>query len=437
MIERIPPHSQEAEAGAIGCALLDPGLSAELQAQWFFDVRHQEIMSALHAMLSDGAPISQTTLIQKLADTGRTDTAGGLQYVLELPNQTPSALNFGYWADILREKALLRAGIAEASEFITRAYGQPEDITGLLNEHESSVLSLRRNGSGNDQTIKQLMIECSYEFDECARHQGKLRGLSTGFSDLDKKTNGLRPGQLIIVAARPGLGKTSLLMNIAEHVSVDSRQPVGVITLEMSAKELSFRMVCSRARVSQSAATAGAFVGADVEKITNASTAIARAPLHIAYGSAMTITQLHGKARRMASQHGLKLLCLDYLQLLHGTNRKASRYEQVTEISNGLKAIATALEIPVICAAQLNRDSENKGKPRKPTLADLRDSGAIEQDADICGFLYRDPKDEAGFTVPYELIIAKHRNGPTGKIDLVFLPEITRFESASKIDRDA
>jgi replicative DNA helicase len=281
-----------------------------------------------------------------------------------------------------------------------------------------------------------------------ARHTtpGLLVGLSTGFTDLDRLTSGLHAGEMVVIAARPSVGKTSLAMNIAEHVAVELRQPVGVFSLEMTAESLVMRLLCSLARVNLRAVREGFLATRDFPKLTGAAGRLSGAPLFIDDTSGLSILQLRAKARRLAQQHGIKLFVVDYLQLLHSTARRVdNRQQEIADISNGLKALAKELRVPVVVLSQLNRDVEKRGAGEAPRLSDLRESGAIEQDADLVGLLYRDSKgkddEDAGRdfdedAMPVKLYIAKQRNGPTGELNLTFLKSFTRFESAAKIGEE-
>jgi len=283
------------------------------------------------------------------------------------------------------------------------------------------------------------------------QRQGMLTGIGTGFEDFDKMTSGLHAGEMIVIAARPSMGKTSLAMNIAEHVAVEEKLPVGIFSLEMTAESLVLRMLCSRARVNLKDIRGGFMAERDFPKLTGAAGKLTSAPLFIDDTSALSILQLRAKARRMWQQYGIKLFVIDYLQQMHSNSRKVdNRQQEIADISNGVKALAKELSVPVIVLSQLNRDFE-RDKMRKPNLADLRESGAIEQDADVVGLLYKaDPDDpnkrkddleseETGMTpdvLPVNLLIAKQRNGPTGEVHLTFLLSITRFESSAKITKD-
>jgi replicative DNA helicase len=292
-------------------------------------------------------------------------------------------------------------------------------------------------------TIKELVNRAISKIEEFHQNQGMLTGVATGFVDFDKMTTGLHGGEMIVVAARPSVGKTSLAMNIAEHVALDLKVPVGVFSLEMTADQLILRMLCSRSRVNLRNIRDGFLAERDFPKLTGAAGKMAGAPLFIDDSAGLSILQLRAKGRRMWQQYGIKLFVIDYLQLLHSTSRRAeNRQQEISEISGGIKALAKELNVPIIVLSQLNRELEKRGPGERPRLSDLRESGAIEQDADLVGLLYRDSKNKEGEEDPGEseqdaisvkLFIAKQRNGPTGDVDLTFLKSFTRFESAAKV----
>ena len=322
----------------------------------------------------------------------------------------------------------------------------------MLDEVERDVLRISEERvEASTNTIKDLVHRAINTIEIYHQRQGMLTGIGTGFVDLDKMTSGLHEGEMIVIAARPSTGKTSLAMNIAEHVAVDERLPVGVFSLEMTADSLVLRLLCSRAKVNLKDIRSGFLVERDFPKITSAAGQLAGAPLYIDDTSGLSILQLRAKARRMAQQNGIKLFVIDYLQQMHSTSRKIdNRQQEIADISNGVKALAKELKVPMIVLSQLNRDFE-RDKGRKPNLADLRESGAIEQDADLVGILYKvdpddpsrrkdDVTDEDTGTIPevlpINLLIAKQRNGPTGDVPLTFLRSITRFESRAKFSDD-
>jgi replicative DNA helicase len=369
------------------------------------------------------------------------EQVGGLSYLSQLPDQTPSPANLSYYAEIVQEKYVLRKLISTCSGIVGRVYDHEGEVDSLLDEVERDVLRISESRvEGQNSSIKELVKKAITTIEECHQRQGMLTGIGTGFSDLDKMTSGMHGGEMIVIAARPSMGKTSLAMNIAEHVSIEQRLPVGVFSLEMTSESLVLRMLCSRSRVNMRNIRDGFLAERDFPKLTSAAGKLSSAPLFIDDSSGLSILQMRAKARRMHQQFGIKLFVIDYLQLLHSTARRAeNRQQEIADISNGVKALAKELEVPVIVLSQLNRELE-KDKNRKPRMSDLRESGSIEQDADLIGLLYKpNSEDDEGAAqpeqdaVPVNLLIAKQRNGPTGDVHLTFLKSITRFESAAKV----
>ncbi|MFM8420021.1 MAG: replicative DNA helicase [Verrucomicrobiota bacterium] len=454
-IDRLPPHSLEAEQGVLGCALLEPsdaiGQCIERLkggGEAFYDLRHRTIYDVLVSMYDRKEPIDLITLGQKLKDAGQIDGVGGLAYLSELMDAVPSAANLAYYLDIVREKHVLRRVLSTCSEAVSKVHEYEGAVDSLLDEVERDILKISQDRSENtNRTMRELVRSAVDMIQDFHQRKGGLTGLPTGFPDLDKMTSGLQPADMVVIAARPSMGKTSLAMNIAEHVSVEANLPVGVFSLEMTSESLVMRMLCSLARVNGRLIRDGFLSEGDFRRLTAAAGKLSRAPIHIDDTPGLSILQLRARARRMWQQHGVKLFIIDYLQLMHSTSKKAadSRQQEVAELSNGVKALAKELKVPVIVLCQLNRELE-KDKDRKPKLSDLRESGAIEQDADLVGLLYKpaaedddhrreDPeaRDDGMGATPVNLLIAKQRNGPTGDVCLTFLKGITRYESASKI----
>ena len=452
-VDRLPPHSIEAEKGVLGCALLGPGegLGTCIEkfksgSELFYDLRHRHLYELLVEMYDHQEAIDLLTVQQRLKDRNQLEAVGGLAYLLSLPDAVPSAANLSYYADIVREKHLLRRMIQTCTEVVGRVYEHEGEVDALLDEVERDVLRISEDRVEPTTTpIKDLVKKAINQIEEFHQRQGLLTGLSTGFPDLDKMTSGLHRGEMIVIAARPSMGKTSLAMNIAEHVALEARLPVGVFSLEMTAESLVLRMLCSRSRVNLRNIRDGFLAERDFPKLTGSAGKLAGAPLFIDDTPALSILQLRAKARRMTQQYGIKLFVVDYLQLLHSTSRRAeNRQQEIADISNGIKALAKELKVPVVVLSQLNRELE-KDKNRKPRLSDLRESGAIEQDADLVALLYKpsgsedEDADKPGpdqEAVPVNLLIAKQRNGPTGDVALTFLRAYTRFESAAKVSAD-
>jgi len=452
-VDRLPPHSMEAEQGVLGCILLSPNdcmgeciEKLKPGSLVFYDLRHQTLFQTLMEMFDEKQAIDVITLQQRLKDKQQMEGAGGLAYLSTLPDQVPSAANLQYYLDIVLEKYLLRKMVQTCSGIVGRVYDYEGQVDALLDEVERDILQISQERvSGAALTIKELVNRAITKIEEYHANQGMLTGLSTGFVDFDKMTTGLHGGEMIVVAARPSMGKTSMAMNIAEHVALDLRVPVGVFSLEMTADQLVLRMLCSRSRVNLRNVRDGFLAERDFPKLTGAAGKMAGAPLFIDDSAGLSILQLRAKARRMWQQSEIKLFVIDYLQLLHSNSRRAeNRQQEIAEISGGIKALAKELNVPVIVLSQLNRELEKRGPGERPRLSDLRESGAIEQDADLVGLLYRESKNKDGEeeveveqeAISVKLYIAKQRNGPTGEVDLTFLKSYTRFESAAKVSAE-
>lgn len=449
--DRLPPHSTEAEQGVLGCILLSPNDCVgeciekfKAGAEVFYDLRHQTIFEVLLEMYDQRQAIDMITLQQRLKNKQRLEEVGGLAYLTSLPDCVPSAANLNYYLDIVLEKHVLRKMIQTCTEVVGRVYDHEGEVDSLLDEVERDILRISETRvEGKTDKIKELVNKAINLIEDFHKRQGMLTGVGTGFVDLDKMTTGLHGGEMIVIAARPSMGKTSLAMNIAEYAAIEQKLPVGVFSLEMSSESLVMRMLCSQARVNLRNVREGFLVERDFPKLTAAAGKLAGAPLFIEDSSGLSILQLRAKARRMWQQYGIKLFVVDYLQLLHSTARRAeNRQQEIADISNGIKSLAKELDVPVIVLSQLNRELE-KDKDRKPRLSDLRESGAIEQDADVVCLLYKPNRedDDAGQSEEQEasavnLLIAKQRNGPTGDVHLTFLKSYTRFESAAKVSDD-
>jgi replicative DNA helicase len=451
-IDRLPPSSIEAEQGVLGCVLLSPndclGECVEKLKpgpEVFYDLRHQTIFQTLVEMYDERTGIDVITLHQRLKDRQQVDAVGGLAYLASLPDAVPSAAGLAYYLDIVLDKYLLRKMIQTCTSIVGRVFEHEGQVDSLLDEVERDIFRIcEERVTGVNPTVRELVHQAISTIEEYHKNQGMLTGIGTGFTDFDKMTTGLHAGEMIVIAARPSVGKTSLAMNIAEYVALELKIPTGVFSLEMTADQLVLRMLCSRSRVNLRSIREGFLAERDFPKLTGAAGKLAAAPLIIDDTSALSILQLRAKARRMKQQHDIKLFVIDYLQLLNSTSRRAeNRQQEIADISGGIKALAKELAVPIIVLSQLNRDVEKRaGKDAKPRLSDLRESGAIEQDADLVGLLYREKETEEGENdaneaeqdaIPVNLCIAKQRNGPIGEVKLTFLKNYTRFESAAKV----
>ncbi len=452
--DRLPPHAEDMERGVLGCVMISPNEcmgecieGLRMGAEVFYDLRHQTIFAELAEMYDHKQGIDVITLQQRLKDKQLLEQVGGIAYIASLPDAVPSAANLSYYLEVVKEKYFLRKMITTCSDVVGRVYDYEGEVDALMDEVERDILKISESRvQQTSNNIKDLVKRAINQIEDFHQRQGMLTGVGTGFTDLDKMTSGLHPGEMIVIAARPSMGKTSLAMNIAEHVAIDQKLPVGVFSLEMTSESLVLRMLCSRSRVNLRSIREGFLAERDFPKLTGAAGKLANAPLFIDDSSGLSILQLRAKARRMAQQYGIKLFVIDYLQLLHSTARRAeNRQQEIADISSGVKSLAKELNVPVIVLSQLNRELERE-KNRKPRMSDLRESGSIEQDADLVGLLYKPSsgEDEEGGgggeeqqdAVPVNLLIAKQRNGPTGDVNLTFLKSYTRFENAAKVSDD-
>jgi len=402
----------------------------------FHHPAHRVIYETFVELWQNNQPIDLIVVTQYLTDNGKLDQAGGAELITELVTFVPTATNASYYVDILREKYLLRQVITVSTEFGARAYEEQSEATVLLDDFESNVLSIgKQRFEGKTLEMKDYLMQAVESIEKLYHNRGGLSGLSTGFSRLDQMTSGLHESEMIVIAARPSMGKTAFAMNIAEHVAVDCGKPVGIFSLEMSSQQLVQRLLCSRARVNLARVRDGMLGKNDLQNLVSASTLLAKTRMYIDDTAGLSILEMRAKARRMRDAYGIELIIVDYLQLLRSTSRRASENRQIeiAEISTGIKGLAKELGLPVIVLAQLNREPEKRGDG-KPRVSDLRESGSIEQDADVVGLLVRaevyekDEEAKQEKSGEAELIIAKQRNGPIGDVPLTFLKEYTRFE---------
>lgn len=430
--DRLPPHLLDAERAAIGCALEAPALAAELRAGWFYDLRYRTAAEIIGRMAAESKHIAPDTVKAELASQG---VAEAFQLVTECVEACHSPANWPYWRNQLTEAETLRKIIQAAHAGIQSAMDWRRPAADILADFERDALAIRTNGNQQEGICdrKSLLQELTRDYEE-AITTGRAAGIATGFYDFDRLLGGLKPQQLIVIAARPSIGKTSLALGIADRAAVEDRISVGFFSLEMSGKELLHRLACSRARVDGSRLNAGAVTEAEQQRLAVAFGQIVKAPLHVCDRGGLALAQLTAQARRMVQQHGVKLLVVDYLGLLRSGEKNRSRYEETTLVSNGLKGIAKELNLPLIALAQLNRDTERDGRP--PRLSDLRDSGAIEQDADAVVLLHCG-EDVGGGDPALSVIVAKNRGGPIGQTRLLFRRAFTRFENLAQTPQAA
>jgi replicative DNA helicase len=434
--EKTLPQSVDSERAVLGAILLDEkaifAASETLLAEDFYLESHREIFKAILSLVEEESSIDFFTLREELRRRNREDIAGGAAYLTSLTDGLPRALNVGHYAKTIREKSMARQLIRLSNETTTRCY-QGEERPGEILEHvESRIFKIAaRDLKGGFQPAMELARSAYAEIEESSRHKGIVSGLDTGFADLNRMTGGLHKQNLVVVAARPGLGKTSFCLNIACHAAICGERSVGIFSLEMSKPEIMKRMISSQAEVDANRIQGGYLTRDDWTRINQATTSLSAAPIYIDDSANLTMLQVRAKSQRLAMEHGIDLLVVDYLQLVSGSRRYENRTQEVTEISRGLKNLAKELDIPVIAVSQLNREVEKRSGGRKPQLSDLRESGAIEQDSDLVLFISREGTDEdfgAGDCTA-EVSIGKQRNGMTGAFKLMFRKRITRFEN--------
>lgn len=435
----IPPHSLEAERSVLGALMLDTNAYSKvidigLESIDFYREAHAKIFESIQDLISRGEPADLITLTTSLKNRNTYEQVGGSSYLTGLFEDSYSSAHVTHYSRIVKEKAILRRMISAVNNLAERAYGGVEDIEEFLDEAERSIFEvsdskIRQSFAG----IKQILMENMQMIQELAEKKTTVTGLATGFRDLDDKTSGLHPGNLVIIAGRPAMGKTSFVLNIAERAAVRTKASVAIFSLEMAKEELGFRFLTNVAKVDASRLKIGKLQDRDWKALTKAAGVLSEAKIFVDDTPALTVLEMRARCRRLLADHGLSLIVVDYLQLMRGNSKGGkgvdSREREISEISRSLKALAKELRCPVIALSQLNRSVESR-PDKRPMLSDLRESGAIEQDADIVAFVYRDEvynkeTEDKGIA---ELIIAKHRAGGVGTIRLAWQPEYTAFE---------
>ncbi|HEY8429600.1 MAG TPA: replicative DNA helicase [Sandaracinaceae bacterium] len=443
---RVPPHSLEAERAVLGGILLENNaLNAAaqiLKPDDFYSRANGLVFEAMCELFRRGQPVDLVTLRAWLVDHGLLQKAGGDEHLLTLTETIPTVENIEHHAEIVRDKAVVRRLIQRCHEIAAQGYGDYGDVKEFVDESERKIFEVaKEHQKAPYEHIKDVIIRTFEQVTEAAERKERITGLPTGFSKLDRMTAGLKPGELIIVAGRPGMGKTAFALNVALHGCAQRRVPVGVFSLEMAKEELARRLLCSEARVDGGRMRTGMLSRDDWTRLTSAAGTLTNLPLFIDDTAALSIMELRGKARRLKAEHGLGLIVIDYLQLMRAGSKVESREKEISEISRSLKALAKELEIPVMALSQLNRGVETRsGKDKRPQLADLRESGAIEQDADVILFIYREEfynRDDPELRGIAEIIIGKQRAGPVGTVKCRFFHEYTRFENLAEDDYGA
>jgi replicative DNA helicase len=438
---RTPPWSQEAEQAVLGAMLIDQDAALRavelLQPEMFYREAHRRLFRAMATLTEARVVIDHVTLRDELTRRGELEEAGGLEYLGELVDSVPTSANLEFHATIVREKSILRRLIDTATSIVGDAYAGKTSASELLDLAESRVfqISQERRDSGFSR-IKEMLWPAMERIETIQKSGKSITGVPSGFVDLDEMTSGFQRSELIIVAARPSMGKTSFCLNIATHAALEGHG-VAVFSLEMSKEALVQRLLCAEARVDSQLVRRGMLRDHDYTKLARAAGILQGAPIWIDDLPAQTLLEMRSKARRLKAEYDLGLIVVDYLQLMRSPGYSENRVQEISDISRSLKALARELEIPVVALSQLSRASEQRGGDRKPILSDLRDSGAIEQDADVVLFIHRpemyqkEDSDGRSLEGVAEILLAKHRNGPTGSLDLHFEKSITRFDNLS------
>ena len=448
--DRIPPHSEEAECGIIGSILveaervIDLAIERQIDAESFYNPQHRVLFEQMLALREQNKPIDLITLVERLNALNQLDKVGGIANLQTIIDSTPTAAHAEYYIDIVRDKFLLRTVISRAREAIDECYKQEKEADFLLDQVEQTFYDIANNRPQKIPSWNLMIKEGMRKIDQAIQEKREITGIPTGFSDLDKQTSGLQPGDMFIIAARPSMGKTSLAMNIVEHVATGNnalrvKLPVAVFSLEMSTESLVKRMLCSRARISMKNLAEGYVSREKHDHLVNAADELSSAAIFVDDSPGLEPIELRARARRLKKNHDIQLIVIDYLQMMNYSKfAREGRQREVAGISGALKAMAKELSVPVIVLSQLSRAPETRDG--KPKLSDLRESGSIEQDADVVGLLRRPNRyaDEDNHEDPTLAIldIAKQRNGPTGEIKLTFVDEITRFENRASNPRD-
>lgn len=436
---KVPPHSVEAEQSVLGGLMLDNGaweqIADVIVDQDFYRYDHQLIFRAIAKLMEQSQPVDVITLAELHDKNGELDKVGEVAYLSSLARNTPSAANIAAYAEIVRERSILRQ-LIKVGNSITKMAFTPEGLSkeDMLDKAEQFVFEIAEKGAnrgGGFIQVKDVLSKVVDRIDTLFEQDSAITGLSTGFLDFDEQTSGLQPADLIIVAGRPSMGKTTFAMNIAENAAIKSKEPVAVFSMEMPADALAMRMLSSLGRINQQNLRTGRLSDDDWPRLTSAIQLLNDAPLFIDDTPALSPTELRARARRLKREHGLSLIVIDYLQLMQGSgNANENRASEISDISRSLKALAKELEVPVIALSQLNRSLEQRPNKR-PVMSDLRESGAIEQDADLIVFIYRDEvyNSDTADKGKAEIIVGKQRNGPIGTVALTFQGQFTKFEN--------
>ncbi|MGI6607258.1 MAG: replicative DNA helicase [Peptococcia bacterium] len=433
LLEKLPPYNLEAEQAVLGSMMIDKEavyIALEvLQPEDFYKEAHQILFTTIVGLEAKGDPVDMVTLTEELHRLNEVEKVGGIGYVAEVANVVPTAANARHYAEIVAEKSILRKLIRVSTNIANRCYEDQEETRELLDNAEKMILEIadERNFSGL-VPLKQVLGETLEKIEYMSGNKGNITGIPSFFADLDSMTSGWQPSDLIILAARPAMGKTSFGLNMAQNAALKAKKPVAVFSLEMSKEQLVQRIMSSEAMIDQHKLRTGRLMDEEWVRLTKASQPLSMAELYIDDTPAISVLELRAKARRLKAEKGLSLIVIDYLQLMQVGKRSENRQQEISEISRSLKALARELNVPIIALSQLSRAVE-QSPDKRPSLSHLRESGALEQDADLVMFIYREDyyiqeSEKPGIA---EIIIAKHRNGPTGTVELGFIKEFTKF----------
>jgi replicative DNA helicase len=447
LINRIPPQNNDAEQSVLGSLLLDKDaiikVADTLSSDNFYDDKHRYIYSAIIELYDERSSVDVLTVSNKLKDLGKLDTIGGASYLTTLVNAVPTSANVLHYAEIVRKKGTLRRLISEATDIVRLGYQEDQDLDEILDRAEQKLFGVSQQFlKQNFVPIHEILAETFDRIDELHRDKGKMRGLPTGYTDLDNILGGLQKSDLVILAARPSMGKTSLALDFVRHIAVNNKKPVAMFSLEMSRDQLVDRLLASQADVDLWKMRTGRLsdVGHDNDftRIGNALGQLSEAPIYIDDSGSLNIMELRTKARRLQAEHEVDLIVVDYLQLMQGRTTTDNRVQEVSEISRSLKILAKELNVPIVALSQLSRAVEQRGGEKKPQLSDLRESGSIEQDADVVLFIYREEMysgKDSKRPNEADILIRKHRNGPIGEVTLYFDAQKTTFKNLAKAPR--
>ncbi|AQX53023.1 replicative DNA helicase [Priestia flexa] len=432
--DRLPPQNIEAEQAVLGAIFLEPSsltLASELLIpEDFYRAAHQKIFTCMLKLSDQGEPVDLVTVTSDLANQKILEEIGGVAYLSDLANSVPTAANIEYYAKIVEEKSILRRLIRTATDIASEGYAREDEVEVLLNEAEKNILEVaQRKNTGVFQNIKDVLVQTYDNIEVLHNRKGDITGIPTGFTDLDHMTAGFQRNDLIIVAARPSVGKTAFALNIAQNVATKTDENVAIFSLEMGAEQLVMRMLCAEGNIDAQRLRTGSLTSEDWGKLTMAMGSLSNAGIYIDDTPGVRVGEIRSKCRRLKQEGGLGMILIDYLQLIQGNGRSGeNRQQEVSEISRSLKALARELQVPVIALSQLSRGVEQR-QDKRPMMSDIRESGSIEQDADIVAFLYREDyyeKDTENQNI-IEIIIAKQRNGPVGTVQLAFVKEYNKF----------